>query len=93
MKLVGREVIEEFILKHADPRGWVASWVAEVESANWSNPQEIRARYASASFLSDNTVIFDVKGNCYRLETRIAYKTSMVFVLWVGTHADYSKRL
>lgn len=92
MKLVGRELLEEFILKHADTRGWVASWVAEVELANWSNPQEIRTRYASASFLADNTVIFNVKGNNYRLETRVAYKTSIVMVLWIGTHAEYSKR-
>jgi len=92
MKLVGREVLEELILKHADTRGWIASWVAEVESANWGSPEDIRARYASASFLADNTVIFDVKGNSYRLETRVAYRTSIVVVLWAGTHAEYSKQ-
>jgi mRNA interferase HigB len=92
MKLVGRELLEEFVLKHADARGWIGSWAAEVESANWGNSQEIRARYASASLLANNTIIFNVKGNNYRLETKVAYKTSIVLVIWIGTHAEYSKR-
>lgn len=92
MKLVGRELLEAFILGHADARGATATWVREIESANWSNSQDIRSRYASASFLADNTIIFNIRGNNYRLETRVAYKTSIVFVLWIGTHAEYSKR-
>ena len=93
MKLVGREILEAFTAKHADARGWIASWVAEVESAHWSTPHNVKARYASASLLAGNGVIFDVKGNTYRLEVRIAYRTSVVMVIWAGTHAEYSKRL
>ena len=92
MKLVGREVLEAFLLKHADAKGWIASWVVEVELAAWKTPHELKARYASASILADNTVIFNVKGNSYRLVVLIAYKTSIVMILWAGTHAEYSKR-
>lgn len=92
MKLVGREVLEAFLLKHTDALGWVTSWSAEVESASWKTSHELKARYASASILPDNSVIFNVKGNTYRLLTRVAYKTSVVMVLWAGTHAEYSKR-
>ncbi len=92
MKLVGREILEAFLLKHADARGWIASWIAEVESAAWKTSHDVKVHYASASFLSDNTIIFNVKGNTYRLETRIAYKTTVVMVVWAGTHAEYSKR-
>jgi len=92
MKLVGRELLEAFQLTHADARGQIASWVAEVESATWKTPNDVTARYASASFLAENTVIFNIKGNAYRLEVRIAYQTGVVVALWVGTHAEYSKR-
>ena len=92
MKLVGRKVLEVFLLKHADARGWIASWVAEVEMATWKTSHELKARYASASILADNTVVFNVKGNSYRLIVRVAYKTSIVMILWAGTHAEYSKR-
>ncbi|MSQ52704.1 MAG: type II toxin-antitoxin system HigB family toxin [Betaproteobacteria bacterium] len=92
MKLVGREILEEFQQKHADARGPISTWVAEVDSATWRTSHDIRAHYASASFLADNVVIFNIKGNSYRLEARIAYKTSIVVAVWAGTHADYSKR-
>ncbi|OGA44747.1 MAG: addiction module toxin RelE [Betaproteobacteria bacterium RIFCSPLOWO2_12_FULL_62_58] len=92
MKLVGREILEEFIVRHADTRGPIASWFAEAEAAIWETPHDIKARYATASFLSDNTVIFNIKGDSYRLETQIAYKTSVVIIVWAGTHAEYSKR-
>jgi mRNA interferase HigB len=92
MKLVGRDILEEFIVRHADARGQMTSWVAVTEAAMWQSPQDIKMRFASASILSGNTVIFNIKGNSYRLETKIAYKTSVVMVVWAGTHAEYSKR-
>ncbi|MBM5810914.1 MAG: type II toxin-antitoxin system HigB family toxin [Gammaproteobacteria bacterium] len=92
MKIVGRSRLEAFCDRHAAARKWIEHWLSEVEAARWTTPQEIRARYASASFLADNLVIFNVKGNDYRLETRLAYQTSVVVVTWVGTHAEYDQR-
>jgi mRNA interferase HigB len=92
MKLVGRDILEQFIFQHADARGAIASWVAEIDAVSWSTQQEIKGRYATASFLADNTVIFNIKGGAYRLVVRVAYRTSVVLVLWIGTHAEYSKR-
>ena len=92
MKLVGRDIVEAFIVRHADARGQMTSWVRVTEFATWQSPYDIKRRFASASFLSDNTVIFNIKGNSYRLETKVAYKTSVVMVVWAGTHAEYSKR-
>jgi mRNA interferase HigB len=92
MTLIGREKLKQFILKHANSRRWLESWLAEIESVKWQEPQDVKKRYAKASFLSDNVVIFDVKGSDYRLEVQVAYKTGKVFVKWVGTHAEYSRR-
>ncbi len=92
MKVVGRSILATFCSRHADARGWTQSWLAEVEIVEWTDPHQIKARYASASFLSDNRVIFNVRGNRYRLETVIAYRTGVVFIEWAGTHADYDAR-
>lgn len=92
MRLLGRNILETFLLKHADARGAIATWVSEVEIAKWNSPHDVKARYASASFLSGNTVIFNIKGNTYRLETTVTYKTPVVMAIWAGTHAEYSKR-
>ena len=92
MKIVGRSHLEAFCSRHGDARKWIEHWLSEVEVANWATSQDIRARYASASFLADNLVIFNVKGNRYRLEVTVAYQTSVVVVRWVGTHAEYDQR-
>ncbi len=93
MRLVGRDKLDEFIKTHADARAWIENWIADVESAQWHTPQDIKDSYASASFLADRIVIFNVKGNRYRLETQVAYNAGVVIVKWAGTHADYTKRI
>lgn len=92
MTLIGREQLKQFTQKHANARSWIEAWLAEVESVKWRETQDIKERYAKASFLSDNVVIFDVKGSDYRLEVQVAYKTGKVIVKWVGTHAEYNRR-
>ncbi len=92
MKIVGRSRLEAFCDRHADARKWIEHWLSEVEVARWTTSQDIRARYASASFLAGNLVIFNVKGNDYRLEVSVAYQTSVVVVRWAGTHAEYDQR-
>jgi mRNA interferase HigB len=93
MLLAGREVLERFTRDHADARAWIENWIALVEMERWRPPQDIKARYAAASVLADRVVVFNVKGNRYRLEVQVAYNTGVVVVKWVGTHAEYTRRM
>jgi mRNA interferase HigB len=92
MKVVGRSVLKSLCAKHTDALSWIEHWLSEAEECTWSSPQDIKAKYSSASFLSGNRVIFNVKGNLYRLEVTVAYKTATVVVTWAGSHAEYDKR-
>jgi mRNA interferase HigB len=92
MKILDRERLERFCRKHADARSWIESWLADVEGAEWKTPRDIRQRYSSVSFLPDGVVIFNVKGNAYRLEVSVAYRTGVVAIDWIGTHAEYDER-
>jgi mRNA interferase HigB len=92
MRIVGRGKLDEFVGAHADARPWIENWIAETEAARWRTPQDIKDLYASASFLAGNVVMFNVKGNRYRLEVVVAYHTGTVVVRWMGTHAEYTKR-
>lgn len=92
MRVVGRERLQAFCVQHADTRQWIEAWLSEVEAATWLTSADIRQRYASASFLGDKTVIFNVRGNHYRMETTVAYRTGVVVVAWIGTHAEYDRR-
>jgi mRNA interferase HigB len=93
MRLVGRDTLDEFTNAHADARAWIENWIADIEAARWRTPQDIGDSYASASFLANRIVIFNVKGNRYRLKVQLAYNTGVIVVKWAGTHAEYTKRM
>ena len=91
MLLLGLPTLEDFKRKHAVARGPLDAWRTEVEMARWDGPQDIKRRYATASFLSDNRIIFNIKGNAYRLVVKVRYQNGIVLIEWAGTHAEYSK--
>lgn len=92
MQLVGLIKLEDFKQLHADSRGPLNAWQAEVEKAQWTGPQDIKCRYPNASFLADNRLIFNIKGNAYRLVVKAMYQNGLILIEWVGTHADYDKK-
>ncbi|MGC0951016.1 type II toxin-antitoxin system HigB family toxin [Pantoea agglomerans] len=67
------------------------AWVDEVSKAQWKTPQDIKDKYRTADFLSSNRVVFDIKGNHYRLIVAVAYRFQAVYIKFVGTHAEYDK--
>jgi len=92
MTLVGEDKIQAFIARHAQARKAMQAWVAETKSATWRMPQDIKNRHRSADFLADNRVIFDIKGNSFRLVVKVRYQGGIVLIEWVGTHAEYDKK-
>ncbi len=67
------------------------SWVYEVRSSSWDNANELKSKFGNASILSSKRVIFNIKGNGFRLIVDIEFKLKIVFVVWFGTHAEYDK--
>lgn len=92
MKIIGRDLLDVFCSKHADARSWIEAWLLEVSGMSWATPRDIRDRYATASFLAGNQVVFNVRGNNYRLEVHVAYRNGIVTVQWIGTHREYDER-
>lgn len=85
------EVLDAFCRRHADVDQQVKAWVAEARQAQWRKPAEIRERFPSASFLEGDRVVFNLKGNRYRLLVRVGYQSQIVRVQKIGTHAEYDK--
>lgn len=67
------------------------SWIYEVRYSTWSNANELKAKYGSASIISSKRVVFNIKANDYRLIVDIEYKLKIVYVVWFGTHKEYDK--
>lgn len=89
MRLVGLEVLDGFVKKHADARAWVSSWAVELQSATWVSPQDVQDRYQNVGFLAEKKVVFNVSGDRYRLLCTVAYRTRIVLVNWIGTRDEY----
>ena len=92
MKVIGSDKLFKFYKKHNQAKSALDSWYAEAERAIWKTPQDIKDRYGSADFLAKNRVIFNIKGNHYRLVVKVRYQNGIVAIEWVGTHAEYNKQ-
>jgi mRNA interferase HigB len=89
MHLVSLPPLLHFALKHPDAKQAILAWCDEVKKARWKQPAEIKAHYASASILKSRRVVFNFKGNEYRLIVAVAYNVGFVYVKFIGTHTEY----
>jgi len=77
--------------EHDDAKAPLQAWYREATRSHWGSPAEIKVRYRSASFVGNNRVVFNIGGNKYRLIVRINYSHEIVYIRFVGTHADYDR--
>ncbi|HEY5259261.1 MAG TPA: type II toxin-antitoxin system HigB family toxin [Rhabdochlamydiaceae bacterium] len=91
MRIISRKTLRDFYEKHSDSKASLEAWFHEAVDAEWKSPADIKRRYPSVDVLPGNRVVFNIKGNCYRLIVKIHYNTAIVFIRHVGTHADYDK--
>ncbi|MBO6793899.1 MAG: type II toxin-antitoxin system HigB family toxin [Balneolaceae bacterium] len=91
MRVIARKTIREFWINHSDSEGALKSWFSEAVNSQWESPSDIKKKYPLASILPDNRVVFNIKGNSYRLVVKINYDYGQVFIRFVGTHAEYDK--
>lgn len=89
MHLVSLPPLLKFVLTHPDAKQAVLAWCDEVKKAHWKQPADIKAQYASVSILKNRRVVFNLKGNDYRLIVAVAYNVGFVYVKFIGTHAEY----
>ncbi len=88
--VIAKKRLREFWEKHPDTEQPLKAWHQEAERASWSSPDDIKRQYASASILANDRVVFNIKGNSYRLVVHVKYG-HMVFIRFIGTHAEYDK--
>jgi mRNA interferase HigB len=91
MRVISRKALKDFWEEHADAEQPLKAWFHEARNAAWKSFADIKARHRSADILPGNRVVFDIKGNTYRLVVRLHYNTGIVFIRFVGTHAAYDR--
>lgn len=96
MRVIARSTLRRFLDSLRGTKDYTAlkaaldAWFHEVRRATWKSPADIKRQYHSASIVKDR-VVFNIKGNAYRLVVGINYRLQIVFIKWVGNHAAYDR--
>ena len=97
MIVIGTDGVENYLADHAGHKGIKAArsqyeaWLDIVTHADWRNPEDVKASYPKASILKASRVVFNIKGNDYRLVARVQYQVGALAIRFFGTHAEYDK--
>ncbi|MCD4829841.1 MAG: type II toxin-antitoxin system HigB family toxin [Candidatus Cloacimonetes bacterium] len=91
MKISNNEALIEFMHKHKDVSELVKTWRNDVKAATWDSPHALKECFPKASIIGSGCVVFDIKGNKYRIVTKIKYKLHIVNIRWCGKHTEYNK--
>ena len=91
MRVIAKKILREFWEKHNDCEQQLKSWFQEAEKANWITSNHIQNEYPNSRIIENNRVVFNIKGNNYRLIIKVNYKYGMIWIRFVGTHAEYDK--
>jgi mRNA interferase HigB len=97
MRIIARRTLREFAAARAEHKDHqvlkaaLDAWFDEVSKARWRNAAEIKRHYATASVVNAERIVFNIKGNAYRLVVAVDFEKRIVWIKWLGTHRDYDR--
>ena len=97
MRIIARSTLHAFVASlagHKDQKAVKAAldaWFSDVSRADWAGTADVKRRYATASIVSSERVVFNIKGNSYRLVVAIDFEKGIVWIKWLGTHKAYDR--
>jgi mRNA interferase HigB len=97
MRIIARRTLREFVegrrgyKDHSALKAALEAWFDEVKKARWSSAADVKRSYATASILSADRIVFNIKGNDYRLVVAADFDKAIVWIKWIGTHKDYDE--
>jgi len=90
-RIFSKSTLRSFWEKHPETEQYLKTWYDTTMSSEWKNPNEIKSAYATASILKNSRVVFNIKGNTFRLVVKFNFEKQWAFVRFIGTHAEYDK--
>jgi len=91
VRVIAKRTLRDFWIKHADSEQQLTSWYRETEKAEWNSINKLKTEYPNASILKDNRIVFNIKGNNYRLIVKFNFEFQICWIRFIGTHAEYDK--
>lgn len=91
MRIIAKRALRDFWIIHSIAQEPLKNWFRKVSKANWENVSDLKSSFPDASILGSGRFLFNVKGNHYRIVVKINFHYHLVWIRFVGTHADYDK--
>ncbi len=91
MRIIAKSTLRNFWNKHSDAEQPLRAWYDEARKAEWNSFQDIKKQFGSASIVGNGRVVFNIKGNDYRLVVLILFRRGKAFIRFIGTHTEYDK--
>lgn len=91
MRVISEKTLRDFWANHPNVRQPLQAWLEDTKRADWNSPADIKAIYKNVSVIANDRVIFNIKGNDYRLVAKIHYNGRRSYICFIGTHAEYDK--
>ncbi|HZW65562.1 MAG TPA: type II toxin-antitoxin system HigB family toxin [Hanamia sp.] len=90
-RIIAKSTLRKFWENHADSEQYLKTWYDTAKNSKWNSPNDVKKAYINASILKNSRVVFNIKGNSYRLIVQFNYERQWAFIRFIGTHADYDK--
>lgn len=91
MRIISKKTLRTFWTRHKEAEQSLRAWFHEVQHAEWKTPSDLKTDFPAADILPGNRVVFNIKGNHYRLIAKLHYNTGILFIRFVGTHSQYDR--
>ncbi|WP_439132667.1 type II toxin-antitoxin system HigB family toxin [Polaribacter sp.] len=90
-RIIAKRTLRNFWEKHADSEQYLKTWYETAKNSNWTSPNDVKRTYINASILKNSRIVFNIKGNSYRLIVKFNFDRQWAFIRFIGTHSDYDK--
>ena len=90
-RILAKKTLREFWEKHSDSEQYLKTWYETAKNSNWKTPNDVKATYINASILKNSRIVFNIKGNSYRLIVKFNFERQWAFIKFIGTHSEYDK--
>ena len=90
-RIFAKSTLREYWENNPDTEQYLKTWYNTVMSSDWKTPNDVKRTYANASILKDSRIVFNIKGNSYRLVVKLNFEKQWIFIRFIGTHPEYDK--
>jgi len=90
-RIFSKSTLRDFWEKYPDSEQYLKTWYDTAMNSDWKTPNDVKNTYVNASILKNSRIVFNIKGNSYRLIARFNFEKKWIFIRFIGTHEEYDK--